>query len=365
MNTFFIFDGRFFEQIEGLGMGLPLGPTFANIFLCYHETTWLRDCPESFKPILYKRYVDDTFLLFRKPEHSQLFLDYLNSKHPNITFTMELEMDGKISFLDLNIERTNDSFVTSVYRKPTFTGLGISFFSNCSFKFKLNSVATLISRAYKLSSNYVSLHMEFEFLRTFFANNGFPRQLINSQINKFLNKTYIPSVNTDSINETLYFSLPYFGPQSDKMKQELSKSLAPLYPNYSLQFVLVNPLKIGSFFNHKDQIPSCLRSSVIYKFCCACRDAPSYVGCTSRHLFQRIAEHQGISSRTGNPLSTPPFSSIRQHTQSCNSTITDANFSILKSTNNSLDLHILESLHIRKIKPGLNDMQSSYPLLIA
>ena len=149
------------------------------------------------------------------------------------------------------------------------------------------------------------------------------------------------------------------------MKLELSKSLAPLFPNYSFQFILVNPLKIGSFFNHKDRIPCCLCSSVIYKFSCACKDAPSYVGCTSRHLFERIAEHQGISSRTGDPLSAPPFSSIRQHTQLCHSTISDTNFSILKSANNSQDLHILESLHIRKTKPELNDMKSSYPLLIA
>ena len=30
LNSFFQFDSRFYQQIEGLGMGLPLGPTFAN-----------------------------------------------------------------------------------------------------------------------------------------------------------------------------------------------------------------------------------------------------------------------------------------------------------------------------------------------
>ena len=46
-------------------MGLPLGPTFANIFMCYHEKLWLRECPDHFKPVFYTRYVDDTFVLFR------------------------------------------------------------------------------------------------------------------------------------------------------------------------------------------------------------------------------------------------------------------------------------------------------------
>ena len=37
-ELFFLFDGRFYHQTDGLGTGLPLGPAFANIFLCFHET---------------------------------------------------------------------------------------------------------------------------------------------------------------------------------------------------------------------------------------------------------------------------------------------------------------------------------------
>ena len=49
-------------------MGSPLGPTLANIFLCHCKTTWLKNCPKSFKPVYYKRYVDDIFVLFEKLE---------------------------------------------------------------------------------------------------------------------------------------------------------------------------------------------------------------------------------------------------------------------------------------------------------
>ena len=34
----------------------PLGPTLDNIFLCHHETTWLKNCPKSFKTVYCKRY---------------------------------------------------------------------------------------------------------------------------------------------------------------------------------------------------------------------------------------------------------------------------------------------------------------------
>ena len=46
-------------------MGYPLGPTFANIFLCAHEILWLEESQPEFRPVIYKRYVDDTFLLFQ------------------------------------------------------------------------------------------------------------------------------------------------------------------------------------------------------------------------------------------------------------------------------------------------------------
>jgi hypothetical protein len=57
LNSISVFAGKFYRQIDGLGMGLPLGRTFANIFMCFHEATWLANCPLDSKPIFYNRYV--------------------------------------------------------------------------------------------------------------------------------------------------------------------------------------------------------------------------------------------------------------------------------------------------------------------
>ena len=65
-------------NIDGVAMGSPLGPTFANIFLSYYEQIWLKKCPYEFKPVIYKRYVDDTFLLFWSKDHTEKFRGYLN-----------------------------------------------------------------------------------------------------------------------------------------------------------------------------------------------------------------------------------------------------------------------------------------------
>ena len=103
-------------------MGLPLGPTLANVFMCNFENTWLSTCPLEFKPVIYKRYVDDTFILFRDPSHAPLFLNYINSKHLNINFTMETEQNSALPFLDVSVHRFNNTFQTSVFRKDMFSG---------------------------------------------------------------------------------------------------------------------------------------------------------------------------------------------------------------------------------------------------
>ena len=50
-------------------MGSPLGPSLANVFLYHFEEQWMSDCPIDYKPISYRRYVDDTFLLFSSELH--------------------------------------------------------------------------------------------------------------------------------------------------------------------------------------------------------------------------------------------------------------------------------------------------------
>ena len=124
-----LFDMEFFSQIDGVVMGSPLGPTLANVFLCHHEKKGLNDCPNNFKPVFYKRYVDDIFVLFKKSEHVQIFVNYMNSKHKNISFSSETEKDGAMAFLDVNIFREKGKFVTNVYRKETFTRVSTNFSS--------------------------------------------------------------------------------------------------------------------------------------------------------------------------------------------------------------------------------------------
>ena len=146
---FFLFDQKYYSQIDGVAMGSPLGPTLANIFLCYHETTWIKNCPKSFKPVYYKRYVDDIFVLFKKPEQVSRFVKYMNKRHKNIKFSFETEKDNSFSFLDVKICREKDKFTRSVFRKDTFSGVYTNFSSFVALKHKFGLVHTLLHRSFK------------------------------------------------------------------------------------------------------------------------------------------------------------------------------------------------------------------------
>ena len=83
----------------------------------------MQKCPEEFKQVYYRRYVDDIFVLFRSCDHLTKFRDYLNKCQRNIKFSFEEEKNGKLYFLDVKVSRERNEFVTTVYRKPTFSGI--------------------------------------------------------------------------------------------------------------------------------------------------------------------------------------------------------------------------------------------------
>ena len=98
-ESIILLDNKYYSQIDEVVMCSPLGPALANIFLCHHKSNWLKDCLKDFKPVYYKRYVDDIFVLFNKPEHAQFFREYLNKKHKNMKFSIETKTNGHFPFL--------------------------------------------------------------------------------------------------------------------------------------------------------------------------------------------------------------------------------------------------------------------------
>ena len=205
-------------------MVLLWGPILANIFLLHHEEKWLNKCPVEFKPSFYRRYVDDIFVLFKSSESADSFREYMSSKHQNINFTVEQENVGSLSFLDVKICRKNGKFVTSVYRKPTFSGV---FTNNESFiptYQKMGLLHTLLQSSFSICCNFKKFHFEIDYLKTILIKNNYPLNFIDMCIKSFLNKLYTPKVMVPNVpKRNVFVKLPFLGNSSSQILKEASK----------------------------------------------------------------------------------------------------------------------------------------------
>ena len=187
-----VFDNILYKQIDGVATGSPLGPTLANAFLCHYKKHWLDSCPPEFKPLVYKRYVDDIFVLFKSKDHLLLFTMYMNTRHKNFKFTFDLQQNNSFSFLDVKITRGSNGFSTSVFRKATFSGVFTNFDSFIFESYKTDLIFTLLFRCFTICSDMQSFHLEVEQLRQIFKCNNYPVGLIDQCVKTFLNKIYVP-----------------------------------------------------------------------------------------------------------------------------------------------------------------------------
>ena len=115
-KSHFIFDSQYYDQIDGVAMGSPLGPGLVNIFMYDFEEKWIIDS-SRIHPKLWYRYVDDIFSMFDSKDTANEFLKFLNSRHKSIKFTTEFEQAKEILFLVILVKCfPNNTFITSIYR---------------------------------------------------------------------------------------------------------------------------------------------------------------------------------------------------------------------------------------------------------
>ena len=73
-ETHILFHGNYYNQIDGVAMGSPLGPVLANLFMSFYDKEWLKEF-NFCKVLLYRRYVDDIICLFNCEVDAMKFFD--------------------------------------------------------------------------------------------------------------------------------------------------------------------------------------------------------------------------------------------------------------------------------------------------
>ena len=365
-GTVFYFNGNYYRQKDGVAMGSPLGPDMANAVLCHHEKAWIDDCPLSYAPIFYARYVDDIFVLIRSNEHISLLANYFSSKHPNISFTYEIEKDNVLPFLDVNVYREEDKFSSTVHRKDTFSGVYTNFQSFLPETYKRGLISTLLYRAWMISSSFHSLHAEIENLKKIFTKNGYPSKVVDRCIFLFFNKLYEKRLPVHTVpKKEFVMVVPFLGTTSWKVKNSLIRSFRKIVPFSSLKVIFKTNTKLSSCFTFKDKLPKSLLSGVIYRFTCSGCNL-RYIGCTKRYWEKRLEEHSHISARTGKPMNGSQVFAPLQHVKSdacCPAkSVKREDFTIIGYESDSYLLQVKESIFISTERPQLNNRVTSVPL---
>jgi len=149
--------------------------------------------------------------------------EQLNSLHPSLQFTFEKECNQSLPFLDVMVEKAPPKFVTSVYRKPIFTGQYIRWNSFSPQKRKTNLISTLSHRALSIYSQE-KIQDELDTITSILLNNGSPEHVIKTSISKKIQQFNAP-VKFGLEKSPIYLRLPYIGPTSTKFETQIKTAV--------------------------------------------------------------------------------------------------------------------------------------------
>ena len=292
-------DGKLYVQIEGVAMGSPLGPSFANFYMGYLESLAFAD-PEN-KPFIYARYMDDTFVQI-KDESQLIKLRELFQNNSILKFTYEMNVNKKLPFLDVLVDCSSDKFKTQVYHKPTDQGFCLNADGECVEKYKISVITNYLNRAFKVCSNWSDFHTEVQCIKQRLVNNNYSNKMIDTQISKFLEQKLKLTEQKEKKNPILVF---YESQTHSNYKIE-ERTIQSIVHNNIKCLKDDDELRITFYYkNNKTSnlvmknnlgppVRQLEKTNVIYKFKCPMShgQATEYIGFSQSTLSQRLTFHR-------------------------------------------------------------------------
>lgn len=164
-------------------MGNPLSPLLAEIFMNDLENKIHPSSLDS-KFLYWYRYVDDVLACFVGTDRQlQTFLNFINNLHRNIKFTLEIEKDKTINFLDLTITTKNNKHDFAIYHKPSHTDITIHNKSSHPYLHKMSAYNSFVHRLVNIPLSEDNYFKELNIIKQLAVNNGYPPNLIDQLVN--------------------------------------------------------------------------------------------------------------------------------------------------------------------------------------
>jgi hypothetical protein len=346
-------NGDHYLQKDGVSMGSPLGPLFANFYMSFIEHEALSAMTN--RPILYTRYVDDIFLMIDNIATLHELKANLECKSV-LKFTYEIEKNRNISFLDVNVSRINNKLQTSVHTKSTNTGECLNYNSITTQQYKLGVIRTFLHRAYKISSNWYHFHIEIDRIKQLLTNNNYPMKIIETEIKRFLQRKY----DTPEMPRKTDLKIYYKGQFTSQYKQEeqqlrkiIEDNVTPAAETSTVKLqIYYKARKLANLFIRNNQHPSSSVSNVVYRYTCdneRCQPAQTYIGYTISTLVERMRNHAQQGSIRNHNIEVHNRKITTQEIVSCTKIIT--------RLTTKQELTIAEALLIKEEIPSLNNQR--------
>lgn len=361
-NNFFTFNKEAFHQKSGCAMGSPASPIFSDFVM--------NDLIEEFVELItfglpfFALYVDDSATALPK-DMVQWSLDTLNSLDPDIQFTVEVEIDNKLPFLDILLINDNGPLKIDYYRKPSAGDRILNFYSHHPLSQRLSVISQFVEKVVSLCSDEF-VDDNISKLKQLFLKNNYPISLIDSTCKKAVDKIRLRTLQEVPGEVTIQESYKY-------VKAPYHRELAPVFKrifrNTNVRLAFYNSKTNKRFFGRvKDDIPTLLRSDVIYKIPCNC--GLNYYGRTTQLLKNRLYQHNydisKIKNKTvndaedkRNKTEVHKGTGISLHIGETNHEVQWDKVEVVDTQSNFSKLCFLEMAHIVMNKPNLN-IQTDY-----
>ena len=383
-NNYVRFGSNIFKQTSGIAMGNRVAPPVAITFMHILETGFMATL--NFTPALYLRYIDDILGVWTHGiDRLNHFFNCINTYNHSISFTIESTFHtGQLAFLDTLITLyPTGEYTTELYFKPMTAPIILHFTSAHAMSIKRAVLNAEVKRALRVSSDKEAKNRSVERIKSLFEQNGYPASLLNKAIKNNMHRR--PPKKSSQSNRSkaaeTYIRLPYVNEDVvRRVSGILRKSGTTLKVAWTSGPTLGQKLITSAF--SKPPCPagqrhchacesglkgSCTKRNVVYKITCMmCRTngrSEFYIGESTRPVRYRYNEHLGDARlrKTDTPLGEHI---IDCHFGASNSDINSGfSIEILSSGRDCAEIKITESIHIRNLRPTLNIMRSSWPLV--
>ena len=403
-STNFIFNDRHNTTKDSGPIGLSLMVTVSQLWMIHTmelaiQIAIQKDIPY---PDNLEMYVDNSWGTITSRQYlrpglrsnanvtspAQAFQDCLSSIHPCVKFTREEEVDGKIAFLDVLINRhDNGSLSTQVYRKETNTNVIIRPNSCHNPATHEATFKGEMCQAMRICASPEQAKKEIDFLLNVYEDNGHDRQKFEKIANSYKPSdkkkqenlfAHLPFHNDESVNNNNnnnnnpsnvnhsnasndnielrpFAKIPFIpGGITYQLKRALNKAgcNAHITSGRKLQSILCSRNKSK---------PDPMQKSGIYQYTCS-QHKTHYIGETKRSFKIRDSEHRKAAEQQ-----RWSHSGLTQHMETCKANIegpTILHNSDDRMKNPKYDLRVREALYIRRNNcgpgRGMNQDYGSY-----